>query len=134
MKIGPARLHALQPKSWMCTPVATAAFAEPGNLIFDVTEDDIVDRYSDGYLLFCSKDLHTLVNVSIQEGGSSNAESKEEAFQYYQNILEILQKAPKVVLTSSTIKVKVIIVLMCHIKEGCLSSRINTETSLLTKF
>ena len=45
---------------------------------------------------YCSRDLHTLVNVSIHEGGSSNAQSKEEAFQYYQNILEILQKAPKV--------------------------------------
>eukprot|EP00112_Aurelia_sp_Birch-Aquarium-sp1_P001551 Seg1167.7 transcript_id=Seg1167.7/GoldUCD/mRNA.D3Y31 product="Testis-expressed protein 11" protein_id=Seg1167.7/GoldUCD/D3Y31 len=42
-----------------------------------------------------SKDLHTLVNVSMQEGSNSNAQSKEEAFQFYQYILEIIQKAPK---------------------------------------
>ena len=48
------------------------------------------------FSLFCSKDLHTLVNVSMQEGGNSNAQSKEEAFQFYQYILEIIQKAPKV--------------------------------------
>ncbi|XP_065057909.1 testis-expressed protein 11-like [Rhopilema esculentum] len=42
-----------------------------------------------------SKDLHTLVNISINEGGNSNPQSKEETYQYYQNILEIIQKAPK---------------------------------------
>ena len=48
------------------------------------------------FIRFNSKALHSLVSVSLQKGGNSNAESKEEAYQYYQSTLDVIQGPGKV--------------------------------------
>eukprot|EP00794_Sanderia_malayensis_P000072 gene72-669_t len=42
-----------------------------------------------------SHDLRTLISKSIEKGGNTNTQSKEEAYQYYQNVISIIQRAEK---------------------------------------
>jgi len=37
-----------------------------------------------------SKCVHHLVNISLQKGNTTNADSKEDAFEYYQDTLSML--------------------------------------------
>ena len=43
-----------------------------------------------------SKNIHNLISVSFQKGGNTNAESKEDAYNYYQDAMKIIDTLTEV--------------------------------------